>query len=221
MPVQHHKFRKRDFTMAEDPIQQLIDYFSQLTLQELNKQFGDKGGPLHKLFTRQFKIHYNNYENMLRDPIAKRHGVNSLFVMALDDVMCEVRASFNELKETVISIYRAMLQDFFKAEVAALEQSVNPWEAFVEWARKGNEANYNDEHFQVVEVDQEEGCFGFDIQKCLYFDVLREAGKPELGPILCDYENILADVIESWIGFTRHETIASGDKRCTFRYCKQ
>ena len=221
MPVQHHKFRKRDFTMAEDPIQQLIDYFSQLTLQELNKQFGDKGGPLHKLFTRQFKIHYNNYENMLRDPIAKRHGVNSLFVMALDDVMCEVRASFNELKETVISIYRAMLQDFFKAEVAALEQSVNPWEAFVEWARKGNEANYNDEHFQVVEVDQEEGCFGFDIQKCLYFDILREAGKPELGPILCDYENILADVIESWIGFTRHETIASGDKRCTFRYCKQ
>ncbi|MHA2056697.1 MAG: L-2-amino-thiazoline-4-carboxylic acid hydrolase [Candidatus Thorarchaeota archaeon] len=220
--VQHLKLRNCDFMMTEDSqIQQLIDHFSQLTLHELNKQFGDKGGPMHKLFTRQFKIHYNNYEHMLPDPLAKRHGVNSLFVMALDDVMCEIRASFSELKETVISIYRTMLQEFFKTEVAALEQSDNPWEGFVEWARKGNKANYDNEYFQVVEVEQETGCFGFDIQKCLYFDILRESGKPELGPILCDYDNILAGAIENWIVFTRHETIASGDKRCTFRYCKQ
>jgi hypothetical protein len=205
----------------DDQILQIIDFFSQLTLQELNKQFGDKGGPMHKLFIRQFKIHYNNYEHMLLDPIAKRHGVNSLFVMALDDVMCEVRASFTELKETVISIYRAMLQEFFKAEVSTLEQSDKPWDAFIEWVRKGNEANYNNEYFKLVEVDQDRGCFGFDIQKCLYFDILREAGKPELGPILCDYDSILADAIENWIEFTRHETIASGDKRCTFRYCKK
>jgi hypothetical protein len=192
--VQHLKLRNCDFMMTEDSqIQQLIDHFSQLTLHELNKQFG----------------------------LAKRHGVNSLFVMALDDVMCEIRASFSELKETVISIYRTMLQEFFKTEVAALEQSDNPWEGFVEWARKGNKANYDNEYFQVVEVEQETGCFGFDIQKCLYFDILRESGKPELGPILCDYDNILAGAIENWIVFTRHETIASGDKRCTFRYCKQ
>lgn len=205
----------------DNQIQQLIDYFSQLTLQELNKQFGDKGGSMHKLFTRQFKIHYNNYEHMLLDPLAMRHGINSLFVMALDDVMCEVRASFTELKETVISIYKAMLHEFFMVEVSTLKQSENPWDAFVEWARKGNDANYNNEYFKVVEVDQDSGCFGFDIQKCLYFDILREAGKPELGPILCDYDNILADALENWIEFTRHETIASGDKRCTFRYCKK
>lgn len=205
----------------DDQIQQIIDYFSQLTLQELNKQFGDKGGPMHKLFARQFKIHYNNYEHMLLDPIAKRHGVNSLFVMSLDDVMCEVRASFTELKEIVISIYRAMLHEFFKVEVSTLKQSDNPWDAFVEWVRKGNEANYNNEYFKLVEVDQDSGCFGFDIHKCLYFDIFREAGKPELGPILCDYDSILADALENWIEFTRHETIASGDKRCTFRYCKK
>ncbi|MHA2024543.1 MAG: L-2-amino-thiazoline-4-carboxylic acid hydrolase [Candidatus Thorarchaeota archaeon] len=201
--------------------QQIFISFSQLTLQELNKQFGDKGGPMHKLFERQFKIHYNNYEHMLSDPIAKRLGINSFFVMALDDVMCEVRASFSKLKETVISIYRAMLQEYFDAEVAKFKETDSPWDSFVEWARKGNEANYNNAFFKVVEVDQENGCFGFDIQKCLFFDILREAGKPELGPILCDYDNILADSIEDWIGFTRHETIASGDKLCTFRYCKK
>jgi len=205
----------------DEQIQQLIDHFSEVTKQELNKKFGDKGVPMHKLFERQFKIHYNNYENMLTDPLAKRHGVNSLFVMAMDDVMCEVRASFTELKEMVISIYRAMLQEYFKDEAKKLEATDDPWNAFVEWLRKGNEANYNNDLFQVVEVEQGDGCFGFDIQKCLYFDILREAGKPELGPILCDYDNILADSVESWIGFTRHETIASGEKRCTFRYCKK
>ncbi|MHA2352248.1 MAG: hypothetical protein ACXABX_03925, partial [Candidatus Thorarchaeota archaeon] len=146
----------------DEQTQQLIDYFSQLTLQELNKQFGEKGASMHKLYTRQFKIHYNNYEHMMPDPLTKRHGVNSLFVMAMDDVMCEVRASFSELKETVISIYRGMLQEYFKAEVTKLEQSGNPWDAFVDWARKGNEANYNNEQFQLVEVEQQEGCFGFD-----------------------------------------------------------
>ena len=205
----------------DEQTQQLIDYFSQLTLQELKNQFGDKGEAMHKLFARQFKIHYNNYEHMMPTPLAKRHGVNSLFVMAMDDVMCEVRASFSELKEIVLSIYRAMLQEYFEAEVVKIEQSEDTWNAFVDWARKGNEANYINEYFQLDEIAQEEGCFGFDIQKCLYFDILREAGKPELGPILCEYDKIFMNFVESWIQFTRHETIATGDKRCTFRYCKK
>jgi hypothetical protein len=114
-----------------------------------------------------------------------------------------------------------MLQEYFKEEATKLEQTADPWNAFVEWVSKGNEVNYNNDMFQLVEIEQEDGCFGFDIQKCFYFDILREAGKPELGPILCDYDKILADAVESWIEFTRHETIASGDKRCAFRYCKK
>ncbi len=203
-----------------DPLQQLIDNFLIFTEKELTLQFDDKGGPMCKLFKRQFKIHYNNYEHMMPDELAKRHVVNSLFVMALDDVMCEVRASFTQLKDTVLSIYRAMLQEFFETETQKLRQSDNPWNAFISWARKGNEVNYNNEYFQVIEVEQDTGCFGFHIRRCLYFDILREAGKPELGPILCEYDTILAQAIQDWIRFTRRETIATGDKRCDFRYCK-
>jgi len=205
----------------DEQTQQLIDHFCQFTLQELTKQFGDKGTSMYKLFDRQFKIHYNNYEQMMPDQLAKRHGVNSLFVMAMDDVMCEVRASFSELKEIVISIYHAMLDQYFKDEVGKLEQAEDSWNAFVEWARKGNEMNYNNDYFQLEEIAQSEDCFGFDIRKCFYFDILREAGKPELGPILCDYDYIFAGFADNWIQFTRHETIATGDKRCTFRFCKK
>lgn len=205
----------------DEQTQQLIDYFSQFALGELNKRFGDKSESMYKLFSRQFKIHYNNYEHMLPDALARRHGVNSLLLMAMDDVLCEVRASFSELKETVLSIYRAMLGDYFKGEAEKLAQSDDPWSAFVEWARRGNEANYINDYFQLEEVDQPEGCFGFDIKKCLYFDVLREAGKPELGPILCEYDQLFMEFVRNWIQFTRHETIATKDNCCTFRFCKK
>ncbi|MGY5878652.1 MAG: L-2-amino-thiazoline-4-carboxylic acid hydrolase [Candidatus Thorarchaeota archaeon] len=206
----------------EDPNQQLVDYFSQLTNAELVKRFGDtKGNGLHQLYERQFKIHWNNYIHMLPDDVAKRHGINSLFVMALDDVLRETRASYTEFKDAVLTIYRTMLLDYFKEEAEKLHNTGNPWNAFVEWAKKGNEANYNNEYFQLTDVDAGENCYGFDIKRCLYFEVLKEAGRPELGPILCEYDRILASTLESWIGFKRHETIALGDRRCTFRYCKK
>ncbi len=206
----------------ENPIQQIIEHFSQLTKAELIKRFGDKkGAGLHYLYDRQFKIHWNNYKDKLPDDVAKRHGINPLFVMALDDVLRENRASFSELKDTTITIYRTMLLDYFNAEAEELLKAEDPWNAFVEWVKKGNEANYNNDYFLVTEVENDENCYGFDIKKCLYFELLKNAGLPELGPILCEFDNILSSTIDKWVSFKRHETIASGDKRCTFRYCKK
>lgn len=203
----------------ETQIQKLIDYFSGFVKEELVKKFGEvKGEGLHQLYERQFRIHYNNYNQMLPDDLAKRHGMNSLFLMAMDDVLLEVKASFSDLKESVLSIYHAMLNDYFEEEMGRLLDSENAWNAFTDWMRKGNETNYNNDYFKAIEVEQDETHFGFDIRRCLYFEVLKEAGRPELGPILCEYDRIIADFIEDWIKFTRYETIASGDKRCTFRY---
>jgi hypothetical protein len=208
--------------MAEDnQVQQIIEYLSRLTGKELVRLLGEqKGNALHSLYDRQFMIHYNNYKHMMPNSLAKRHGINSLFVMALDDVLMEKKASFSQLKESVLSIYKEMLQTFFEAEARKLEESKDPWGAFTEWTRQGNKANYDNEFFKVLEVQHDNKCFGFDIQKCLYFAIFREAGRPELGPILCEYDKIFASTISRWIKFTRNETIASGDKRCTFRYEK-
>jgi len=209
--------------MTEDnPIQQLVDYFSQLTKEELVKRFGDvKGGGLHQLYDRQFKIHWNNYIHMLPDDNAKRHGINSFFVMALDDVLREIRASYSDFKDAVLTIYRTMLLDYFKEEAEKLQNSGDPWTSFIEWARKGNEANYKNQFFQLTEVEVGVNCYGFDIKRCLYFEILKESGRPELGPILCEYDQLMMPLLESWIDFKRYETIAKGDLRCTFRFCKK
>lgn len=203
-----------------DPTQKIIDTFSTHVEKELISQFGDKGGPMHKLFQRQFKIHYNNYSHMMTDDLAKQQGINSIFVMALDDVMCEVRASFTQLKDTVLSIYREMLRNYYETETNKLISDDDAWAAFTRWAKKGNMLGFDNDFFQVSEVDKEEGCYGFDIGRCLYFDILREAGKPELGPILCEFDSIHTEFVSNWVRFTRRETIATGDKRCDFRYCR-
>lgn len=206
----------------ESPIQQLIDDFSQFTKAELVKRFGDvKGGGLHQLYDRQFKIHWNNYVHMIPDDNAKRHGINSFFVMALDDVLREIRASYTDFKDAVLAIYRTMLLDYFKEEAESMQSSEDSWTAFIGWARKGNEANYKNQFFQLTEVDAGPNCYGFDIKRCLYFEILKESGRPELGSILCEYEALMMPLVESWIDFKRHDTIAGGDLRCTFRFCKK
>ncbi len=205
----------------DDQIQQLIEFFSFSTGKELARLYGEqKADALRRLYDRQFKIHYNNYKHMMPNPLAKRHGINSLFVMALDDALMELKASYSQLKESVLSVYQEMLNEFYETEAQQLEESKDSWSAFIEWARKGNKANYDNEFFKVLEVQQDDKCFGFDIQKCLYFDIFREAGREELGPILCEYDSIFANFVNEWIKFTRYETIAAGDKRCTFRYEK-
>ncbi|MFW9959896.1 MAG: L-2-amino-thiazoline-4-carboxylic acid hydrolase [Candidatus Thorarchaeota archaeon] len=203
----------------DETIQQLIEFFSRSTESEFTRLFGEqKANALHKLYDRQFRIHYNNYNHMMPNPLARRHGINSLFVMALDDALMEIKASYSQLKESVLAIYHEMLKEFYETEVQQLEASKDKWRAFIEWVRRGNKANYDNEFFKVLEVQQDDKCFGFDIQKCLYFDIFREAGRQELGPILCEFDSILASYLDKWIKFTRYETIASGDKRCTFRY---
>jgi hypothetical protein len=205
-----------------EQIQQMIDYFSVLTKQEFVERFGEeKGNPFHSLYERQFKIHFFNYKDLMPDDLAKRHGINSIFLMAVDDVLMEVRAPYSELKETALSIYRRMLESYFNDEADKLKQSAEPWSAFVEWARKGNGTNYENEYFGVDEVAADDSQFGFDIQSCFYFHILSQAGRPELGPILCEYDYLLASAVKDWIGFQRHETIASGDARCTFRYLRK
>jgi hypothetical protein len=203
----------------EGQAQELIDYFSLLTQRELLRLFdAQKADALHKLYERQFKIHYNNYKQMMPTPLAMKHGINSLFLMALDDVLMEIKASYTLLRESAMNIYRTMLLEFFASEAEKFGQQPDPWHAFVEWARRGNKTNYDNEYFKVKEMQSDNSCFAFDIQRCFYFEVLKESGRPELGSILCEYDNILASVVDSWVKFTRRETIASGDERCTFRY---
>ena len=74
----------------EGQAQEWIDYFSLLTHEELIRLFDtQKGDALHRLYERQFQIHYNNYKQMMPTPLAMKHGINSLFLMVVLCVILE------------------------------------------------------------------------------------------------------------------------------------
>ncbi|MHA2275530.1 MAG: L-2-amino-thiazoline-4-carboxylic acid hydrolase, partial [Candidatus Kariarchaeaceae archaeon] len=56
------------------------------------------------------------------------------------------------------------------------------------------------------------------INRCIYQEVFKKFGREDLGPILCEYDTIIADNVDQWVRFEREETIADGFPRCTFRF---
>jgi hypothetical protein len=177
---------------------------------------------LWKGISNEFKNHFNNLfdrnEHLMPDILGKRHGINSIFVLALEKALREQEVTFEELKENILAIYRTLLQDLLSSQVETLESSDDVWNSFVKMVKAGNKQLYENKYFKLKVIQDDEKMFGFDINRCLYFEICRENGLPELGTILCDYDYILASNIYTWIKFKRTKTIVNGKEICNFRY---
>ena len=176
------------------------------------------GTKLANAFERRFMELFEANLDAMPDSLAKWHGVNPVFVTALDDILRSERVTFTLLKEHVLAVYRTMLKELLDQQVEQLESSENAWRDFVNQAKIGNKNNYENEYFQLQVVEDKDSSFGFDIQRCLYFEIFDQNGRAELGSILCEYDHIFSDAVRSWVRFKRDETIADGDSRCTFRF---
>ena len=204
---------------ANEHLEQLIQYFFVLTRNRMVEIYGlVDGTKLADAFQHRFRELFDANLDAMPDALAKRHGVNPVFVMALDDVLRSERVTFTLLKEHVLAVYRTMLKELLDQQVEQLESSENAWRDFVNQTKIGNKNNYENEYFQLRVIEDNDSSFGFDIQRCLYFEMLNRNGRPELGSILCEYDHIFSDAVKSWVRFNRDETIADGDSRCTFRF---
>ena len=204
---------------ANEHLDQLAQYFFVLTRNRMLEIYGLVAGTkLANAFERRFMELFEANLDAMPDSLAKRHGVNPVFVMALDDILRSERVTFTLLKEHVLAVYRTMLKELLDQQVEQLESSENAWRDFVNQAKIGNKNNYENEYFQLQVVEDKDSSFGFDIQRCLYFEIFDQNGRAELGSILCEYDHIFSDAVRSWVRFKRDETIADGDSRCTFRF---
>ena len=171
-----------------------------------------------EVFKTRFRELLDENKDVMPDALSRRHGVNPVFVMALDDALGKERPSLDNLKRDVLAIYNVMMQAFTDRMVEQLEASKDPWASFIEFTKAGNKNNYENDYFQLNNAEYTDDKIAFDIKKCLYFDIFEKNGRPELGPILCEYDYILADAVRKWGRFERTKTIADGDTRCDFRY---
>ncbi len=206
--------------MAEnEQLEQLIQYFFMLTENHLTNSYGsERGSEMSGIFKKRFRELLEKHADMMPDSLSKRHGVNPVFVLALDDALGNERPSLEDLKRDVLAIYNVMMQGFNSQLIEQLESNDDPWSQFVEFTKMGNKNNYENDYFQLRGAEYTDCKIAFDINRCLYFDIFVEEGRPELGPILCEYDYIIANAVKKWGRFERTETIADGSSRCDFMY---
>ncbi len=201
---------------------QIIPYFFLLTKNHFEQEFGsDQGKRMSKKFEKRFNELFKQNSDKMSDDLSNFHGINPIFVMALDDTLKEQNVSFEDLKSHVLGIYEIMLQELLNKQQQQLESSETPWETYVEAAKSGNKQFYDNKYFQLKVVQDNDQEFGFDIQRCFYFEFFKDNDRPGLGPILCEYDYILARNVEKWVKFERTETIADGDSCCNFRFFRK
>ena len=201
-----------------DFLELLTGYFEGLTLERLVQSYGyPKGKQYSNEFDDAFRRIISKNEHLMPDNLAKRHGVNPAFVLALQEVLQQESISHEGLKGHVLAIYGVMMQELIDNYITKINSSEDSWKTIVEYTKVGNQQNYDNQYFNLEYVADNEEEISFDIKKCFYFEIFEANGHPELGPILCEYDYLLMDAISKWIRFERTETIADGDNRCDFK----
>ncbi len=202
-------------------IEKLIQYFFLLTKNHLLAKFGpDIGESMSNNFNERFRVIWSANFQRMPTPITMRFGINPIFVIALHDVLTKGNVPISKLKKHVLAIYRVMMSAMIENQRKSLKESEDQWSAFVSSTKQGNKSMYENKYFELETVLDTESQFGFDINRCYYFEILQENGYPELGPILCDFDYLMHEAAQTWVSFQRDETIADGKPRCTFRYSR-
>ncbi|WP_455140630.1 L-2-amino-thiazoline-4-carboxylic acid hydrolase [Candidatus Hodarchaeum mangrovi] len=202
-------------------LDQMFDYFVLLTSNELKKAFDlEEADTILSSFATRFRELYETLKESFNET-QLFHGINPIFVIALEESLPgeEGKKDTTIILRLVLAIYKIMLEELvLEPQRRYMASSKDPWTIFVEAARKGNQRIYDNEYFQVKEINVTEKEFAFDINRCFYHEVFKQFKREDLGFIMCEYDSIMADNITNWVRFEREETIAEGYKRCTFRY---
>ncbi len=87
--------------ISDDFIEQMKLYFHKLTTDYLLATFGEsKGKLLFAKYNYAFQIFYEKNLSLMPTNLSKRHGINSIFVLALDKALEDENLSHKELKPT-------------------------------------------------------------------------------------------------------------------------
>lgn len=196
---------------------QMYQYFITLTTNQIKQAFSSEESKeilssfmkkLHELFEKL---------KVKRDEIEIFHGMNPVFVISLEESLPVKEKEI--VLEHMLAIYKMMLEDFvLEPQRRFMASSKDPWKTFVEDTRNGNQKIYDNEYFKLKEVTSSSDEFSFDLHRCIYQEFFKEFGREDLGPLMCEYDSIVARNVAEWVKFERPLTKAEGYPSCTFRF---
>ena len=141
--------------------------------------------------------------------------------MAFNDALAKENLSLEDFKKHVLTIFTEINTPYYQQQGEQLEASEQPWEAFIGKMNKGYDDLAKHGVLEFTVVDNNENSYALDVSRCLYLELFKANNKLDIASIMCVFEPILANVLSKWISFDCQETLAKGNKRCTFRYSKK
>ncbi|MHA2100300.1 MAG: L-2-amino-thiazoline-4-carboxylic acid hydrolase [Candidatus Kariarchaeaceae archaeon] len=200
-------------------IRQLMEYFTVLTNKYIEDEFDSSiQSKIKKIFKNEFQSLFTENIEHIPDELAARHAINPIFVIALKKALLEYAPAGDELKKHVMSIYKLIMLSFLERQKLQFEESDEKWGLFVNNTTIGNQQLYDNEYFKLEIIEADDTKYGFDLNRCYYYDIFKLNNHEDLGPILCEYDYLISDNLNEWIKFDRTKTIASGDSICNFRF---
>jgi hypothetical protein len=202
-------------------IDQIFQYYVMLTSTRIkNSVDSEEVDNVLSSFTKRFNELFEKIKEK-KNETQVFHAINPIFVISLEESLIASEKKKEKVTEHLLAVYKMMLEDFvLEPQRRFMSSSNNPWSTFIENTRKRNKNTYENEFFNLLEVSSTDDEFTFNINRCIYQEIFKEFGREDLGPIMCEYDSIIADNVSKWVKFEREETIAEGFPRCTFKYFK-
>jgi len=141
-----------------------------------------------------------------------------MFLLVAEKLGSRRRAYDEVFKEIIERDATPSMADLY--EVDKLEKLSDPYEAFKEY-------NYGlflgEKNFPIDEFVDNGDSFSFNVTSCIQAQLAKDFGIDELGELGCDHDCAGYPTIEDRVNavFRRPETIAKGDKHCSFKFYRK
>ncbi len=172
-------------------IKQMLDFFILNTQVHFNREFGEtKSNELMQSFIPKFNTIFEKNQHLMPDAVSETHAINPVFVIALEETLEKEVSKTQDLNRHVMTIYENIMKSYLDTQKVRFSKSENRWKLFQKETEGGNNALYDNDYFDLKLVQNDESSYGFDLNRCFYFDIFKANGKEELGPILCEFDNL-------------------------------
>lgn len=197
----------------------IIRYFCTKAWDKMEPIYGSEKSDIliDRLETKMAQLYTKNSDFFPND-LAKKHGVNPIFLIALKSTLRREIEEFHDFEQFVMDIIFKIYEPKMNFYKSLAKDTSNRWEKFIEDKKKIVESIYNNPLFNLEYTHEDRFRFGFNLKRCFNFELLEKNGYPELTQILCQFEYVLAENLKSWVKISQQQTICGGDPICAFRY---
>lgn len=153
------------------------------------------------------------------------YKANLAFIYILPIIaLCRALVNNNMIKEEAINFIRNYIFEYQKEEVEKYLKLINTPFYYSFFDRKIKK--YQEKHFPMNEFNTKWVEFNnqriyFDINRCIYMEILEEYGEEGLKQLFCEIEKNIFSKIEDKVEFTVPKKISLGDDCCQFRFFKK